>query len=105
MPPSFVSACGLVEEMHSCIMSMAFWWDTCACIVCFVCRTHSLSRCCLYQATRDVDVAVKAPAVSVVSEGGVLKGTESWAACVWWVYARFPHAALDNPAWSAVIAL
>ena len=68
-------------------------------------RTHSLSRCCLYQATRDVDVAVKAPAVSVVSEGGVLWGTESCAACVLWVYARFPHAALDNPAWSAVIVL
>jgi hypothetical protein len=38
------------------------------CTVCFVFRTHSLSRCCLYQATRDVDVAVKAPAVTVVSE-------------------------------------
>jgi hypothetical protein len=70
-----------------------------------VCRTHSLSRCCLYQATRDVDVTGKAPAVSVVSEGGVLWGTESCAACVWWVYARCTHAALDNPAWSAVIAL
>ena len=68
-------------------------------------RTHSLSRCCLYQAARDVDVAAKAPAVSVVSEGGVLWGTESCAACVWWVYARCTHAALDNPAWSAVIAL
>ena len=52
-----------------------------------------------------MDVAVKAPAVSVVSEGGVLWGTESCAACVWWVYARCTHAALDNPAWSAVIAL
>jgi hypothetical protein len=50
-------------------------------------------------------VAVKAPAVSGVSEGGVLWGTGSCAACVLWVYARFPHAALDNPAWSAVIAL
>ncbi len=40
------------------------------------------ARCCLYQAPRDVDVAVKAPAVSVVSEGGVLWGTESCAACV-----------------------
>ncbi len=38
----------------------------------------------MYQAARDVDVAVKAPAVSVVSEGGVLWGTESCAACVWW---------------------
>ena len=50
-------------------------------------------------------MAVEAPAVSVVSEGGVLWGTGSCAACVLWVYARFPHAALDNPAWSAVIAL
>ena len=138
-PPSFVSACGLVEEMHPCIVSVApyrlcvclqrlrlcacwcgrvaglcakawvrawlFDGHTYACIVCCVCRTYSLSRCCLYQATRDVDVAVKAPAVPVVSEGGVLWGTGSCAACVLWVYARFPHAALDNPAWSAVIAL
>ena len=72
---------------------------------CFVFRTHSLSRCCLYQAARDVDVAVTAPAVSMVSEGGVLWGTGSCAACVWWVHARFPHAALDSPAWSVVIAL
>jgi hypothetical protein len=76
-----------------------------ACIVCYVLRTHSLSRCCLYQATRDVDVAGKAPAVSVVSEGLVLQGTGSCAACVWWVYARCSYAALDNPAWPAVILL
>ena len=88
-------------QRHGCEYGVL--WGTCACIVCCAFRTHSLSRCCLYQATRDV--AVKAPAVSVVSEGGVVWGTESCAACVWWVYARFPHAALDNPAWSAVIAL
>ncbi len=35
----------------------------------------------------------------------MLWGTESCAACVLWVYARCPHAALDNPAWSAVIVL
>ena len=75
------------------------------CTICCVFCTHSLSRCCLYQATRDVDVAVEAPAVSVVSEGGVLQGTESCAAFVLWVYARCPHATLDNPAWSAVIVL
>jgi hypothetical protein len=34
----------------------------------------TLSRCCLYQATRGVDVAVEAPAVSVVSERWGVKG-------------------------------
>ena len=93
------SCCGVLPRSSKACSMLACVQrhESYAYIACFVFRTHSMSRCCLYQATRDVDVAINAPAVSVVSEGGVLWGTESCAACVLWVYARFPHAALDNP--------
>jgi hypothetical protein len=64
------SCCGvLLRSSKGCSMLACVQrHESYSCTVCYVFRTHSLSRCCLYQATRDVDVAVKAPAVTVVSE-------------------------------------